>query len=247
MKAAQILATYFGKRRTYPYNVENTIEILRKQIENLKILDTGYDSDLIIVNHDSGNVDGHEFLKQVDGIKLKNGVVRILNRPIINHDMSFGSYKYAFYKHQNEYDFWFFNEDDILPMTSNFVGDMISMLESDTNTGFVAALQFTDAPVHHFRFDSNEYIIETGGSPAHAHGGVGMTSTKIIRDVHSKFPDYLNTPNINYGGESILENGGYGGEGVEVKFTHIFIEAGYKLKCYSDGTKFKRLQDGRNL
>ena len=247
MKAAQILATYFGERRTYPYDVENTIEILKKQIENLKTLDTGYNSDLVIVNHDSGNTDAHEFLNQVDNMELKNGVVRVLNRPIINHDMSFGSYKYAFHKYQNEYDFWFFNEDDILPVVGNFIGDMINLLESDSKVGFVAALQFTDDPVHHFTIDSDGHITGTGVSPAHAHGGVGMTSTTILKDVCNKFPDYLNTPNINYEGESILKNGGYGGEVVEVDFTHTFIKAGYKLKCYSDGSKFKRLQDGRNL
>jgi hypothetical protein len=124
---------------------------------------------------------------------------------------------------------------------------MVDILQTDDKVGFVAALQFTDAPAHHFIFDENDYIIRTGGHNPHAHGGVGVTSTKVIKDVVNKFPHYLNTPNINHNGESILTEGGYGGEGVEVSFTHIFVEAGYKLKCYSDGFKFKRLQDGRNL
>jgi hypothetical protein len=251
MKAVQVLATYFGERRTYPFNIDNTIKILNKQIENLKTIDTGYDSDLLIVNHDNGSVKGNEFLKQVENTILKNGIVRILNRPIINHDVSFGSYKYAFYKYQNEYDFWFFNEDDILPMTNNFIGDMIDLLKNDSNVGFIAALQFVKginitSDTHTFKFDENNYIISTGNHQPHAHGGVGVTSTSIIKDIVNKFPSYLDTPNINYNGNSTL-SGGYGGDGLEVDFTNIFVKAGYKIKCYSDGAKFTRLQDGRSL
>lgn len=246
MKAAQVLATYFGNRRSFPFNKNGVINTINKQIETLQELDLGYDTDLLIVNHDIKDSEVYEFLSKIENIKLKNGIVKIINRSIINNDMSFGSYKYAFYKFQNEYDYWFFNEDDILPLRSKVVKEMIDMLESDLNLGFIPALNFLNS-VHEFKIDNLGYILSTGiwNHPPHAHGGVGLTSKKILLKIKNIFPEYFQTPNII--NENAISSGGYNGDHVEIEFTNIYVKAGYKLKCCSDGTYFKRLQDGRTL
>jgi hypothetical protein len=249
MKAAQILATYFGTRRTYPFNREGVMDVLNKQIATLCELDLGYDTDLVIVNHDNQDPLAHDFLNSLEGMQLKNGVVKILHRPIINQDLSFGSYKYAFHMLQSNYDYWFFNEDDILPLKTGLIQNMIDMLENDNTVGFVAALQYINC-VHVFGFDENGYITTTGGHLPHAHGGVGLTSTKKLNELAIKDPTYFQTPNISQSNNPTpIENleGGYGNDNIEIDFTHAFIKVGLNLVCSSDGTDFLRLQDSRLL
>lgn len=249
MKVAQILATYFGIRRTYPFNREGVCDVLNKQIAALRELDLGYDTDLIIVNHDNQDPFAHEYLNSLDGLQLKNGEVRILHRPILNQDVSFGSYKYAYYMLRTQYDYWFFNEDDILPQKPGLIRNMISKLESDDSVGFVAALQFTNY-VHAFKFNEKGHITSTGGHIPHAHGGVGLTSTSMLDRLAAINPTYFQTPNILQ--EEGLNStpslvGGYGGDSMEVEFTNAFVKAGFNLVCSSSGEDFLRLQDGRLL
>jgi hypothetical protein len=249
MKAAQILATYFGTRRTYPFNREGVFNVLNKQIETLRELDLGFDTDLVIVNHDNQDPLAHKFLSSLDGLQLKNGEVKILHRPIINQDVSFGSYKYAFHALRSSYDYWFFNEDDILPLKPGLIQSMVNVLERDSAVGFVAALKFTNC-VHVFEFDENGYIKSTGGTTPHAHGGVGLTSTTVLDRLVEISPSYLQTPNIlqSLGLKDLAGcDGGYGEDGAEIDFTNVFVKAGFKLACSSDGTDFLRLQDGRLL
>tara|TARA_R110001592_G_scaffold362080_1_gene674845 strand:- start:3052 stop:3798 length:747 start_codon:yes stop_codon:yes gene_type:complete len=248
MKSAHVLATYFGDRRNYPQNKYQVVEVLNTQIESLYNLDVGVDCDLLIVNHDINDPEVYEYLNSIEGISLKNGSIKILNRPIINKDLSFGSYKYAFHTFENEYDYWFFNEDDIFPLRENYMKEMIDIIENDSLIGFVAALTFSK--VHNFIFDDKGYIDRVGifNHPPHAHGGVGLTTTKILQDLREKCPSYFNTPNINPLLEtSTSPEGGYGGDYIEIDFTNQFCKAGYKLKDYSNGTYFRRSQTGETL
>jgi hypothetical protein len=248
MKAVQVIATYFGERRNYPSNILQVTEVLNQQIGFLQDFDVGCDCDLLIVNHDTKNPQVHDYLSSLSGIKTKNGIVRILHRSIISNDLSFGSYKYAFYKLENEYDYWYFTEDDILPLKENYIKEMINIIEGDPLIGFVAALTFNK--VHNFSFDEDGYIKTVGTSwshPPHAHGGVGLTTTKILQNLRTKLPSYFNTPNINNSINNTTLKGGYAGDNIEIEFTNAFTQIGYKLKAYSPGTYFKRLQDGQLL
>ena len=46
-----VVSTFFGKRRTIPSGVDETIRCLDQYIDYLAQLDSGVDSDIIIVNH----------------------------------------------------------------------------------------------------------------------------------------------------------------------------------------------------
>lgn len=250
-KAAHILATYFGDRRHYPHNKNGVIEVIKKQIDLHKTLDLGYPTDLIITNHDV-ELDGvYEFLNQFDGIPTYNGVVRILNRPFFEADISCASYKYAFFKYKDEYDYWYFNEDDVLIQHTHLIKDMIDLLNDDPALGFIAASNFIKHNVHLFTHDVDGYIIQTGGHAPHAHGGCGLTSTKILSKICTKYPDFMNTANIRHEafGESVEKKppGGYMEGEHEIDFTYRFIQAGYKMKCISKGDSFLRLQDGISI
>lgn len=242
MKAVQVLATYFGNRRNFPFDAVQVAEVLNQQITNLYTLDVGCDCDLLIVNHDIQSPGVYDYLSDIKGTQIKNGEVKVLNRPIVNKDLSFGSYKYAFHKLQNEYDYWFFNEDDILPLKENYIKEMIDVMDKDPSIGFVAALNFAKA--HPFSFDEDGYIQKTSFHPPHAHGGVGLTSTKILKTLNHQLPEYFNTPNINPTSTPTLSVGGYDSDNIEINFTNAFTQIGYKLKLYNSKNNFKRLQDG---
>lgn len=250
-KAAQILATYFGDRRHYPHNKDGVVELINKQVEWHKTLDLGYPTDLIIVNHDIELNGVQEFLNEFDGTATYNGIVRILHRPFFEADISYASYKYAFFKYKDEYEYWYFNEDDVLIQHISLIKDMIDLLDSDPTLGFIAASNFIKHRVHLFTYDADGYIIGTGDHVPHAHGGCGLTSTKILSEICTKYPDFMNTANIRHEvfGESIEKKtpGGYMEGEYEIDFTYRFIQAGYKMKCISNGSSFLRLQDGASL
>lgn len=246
MKAVQVMATYFGNRRHYPNNAFEVTELLERQVDHLKNFDLGYPTDLLIVNHDKGYEDGRDFLQSIEGTVLRNGVVRTLNRPWVSNDLSFGSYKYAFHKYQDEYAYWYFNEDDVIIEHKNLMLDMIELLNSDPNLGYIATSNFITGQ-HQFVLDDNGYIIGTGGHIPHAHGGAGLTSTKIFKQVCEKFPEFMNTANLL--GENEIKQGAtvYTDDNEEINFSHTFIKAGFQIKCISKGHSFLRLQTGEHI
>jgi hypothetical protein len=251
MKAVQVFATYFGNRRHFPYNQEGVEALIEKQIEHLKQIDLGHPTDLLIVNHDI-NLEGVcDFLNKFEGVGLRNGAVRILHRPFFEADLSYASYKYAFHHYNTEYDYWFFNEDDIQIECPSLIKRMIDMLDEDPSLGYIAAYDYSHRGVHRFHYDNQGYIVGTGGHKPHAHGGCGLTSTNIMSDVISKFPEFMMTANIRHETlNTYVEQrppGGYIEGPAEIDFTYKFIEAGYKMKCISDGHSFVRLQDNLTL
>jgi len=235
-KVAKVLAFYFGDRRHYPHNKEGVINLFKKQINAHSTLNPGVNMDLIIINHDTQDQEVYDLLNQYDGKKISTGKIRIVHRPRISNDISFGSFKYAFYLFQKEYDYWFFSEDDLLPLTNGIVPELIHILDNDKDTGFVGALNFINH-VHTYTID-NGYIT----SHDHIHGGTGLTSTNKIKQVIEKIPDFLNIPNIV--GLSEEEISDYNGaEGYEIWFTRNFIEAGFKLKVKNSLNNFFHLRE----
>lgn len=230
-KVAKVLAFYFGNRRHYPHNKEGVIDLFKKQIKSHSTLNPGVNMDLIIVNHDTQDQEVYDLLNEYDGKNISTGKIKIIHRPRISNDISFGSFKYAFYLLQNEYDYWFFSEDDILPLTNGVVPELIYILNNDEKAGFVGALNF----VNH----SHSYSLEEGYivSHDHIHGGTGLTSTNKIKQVIEKIPDFLNTPNIvGLNQEEISDYSG--AENQEIWFTKNFIEAGFKLKLKNSVDNF---------
>lgn len=247
MKAVQVMATYLGQRRHYPRNKQEGFDLLKKQIYYHKHLNLGAECDLLIVNHDDGDVEVQNFLNQYEGEQIFNGQVRILSRPRISFDLSFGSYKYAFFHYQNDYDYWYFNEDDVIILETGAVKNMIDILEGDSSTGFVAASNFSHNK-HAFTFDENGYITSTGGHRPHAHGGAGLTSTKIYNEVWAANPHFMQTPNILELTSPLSTSYTYASDSqMEIEFTNIFTTLGYKIKAYSDGKKYLRLQSRETI
>jgi len=251
MKVAKVLAFYFGDRRYYPKTKEGTIDLFKKQIENHRIIDPGVYQDLIIVNHDKGEEDIKTFLNEYDGQDVFNGKIKIIHRPLISPDLSFGSYKYAFYLLQDKYDYWFFSEDDIMVLNNNITKKMIYYFnrEPNLNLGFIAALNYNGKLGHRAYPLEDGYISKADGY-AHAHGGMGLTSTKIMKKVAELVPEYLQTPNIqqiNHPQIQIPENLYKGEHGYEIGFTNDFVKAGFNLKPFESNDYFLHIRENTTL
>ena len=236
-KVAKVLAFYFGDRRHYPKNKEGVIDLFKTQIKTHQTLNPGVNMDLIIVNHDTQDQDVYDLLNEYDGQDVSTGKIKVIHRPIISSDLSFGSYKYAFHLFQNEYDYWFFSEDDILPLTNGVVPELINILNSNEDVGFVGALKY---PHTHYYTLEDGYII----SHDHIHGGCGLTSTIKMKKVAEIIPTYLQTPNIlNEEIKNKIVDDYLGEHTFEISFTQDFINTGFKLKVKNSLDNFSHIRE----
>ena len=139
IKCCKIVSTYFGKRRFYPQEEENTIEMLKDFVEHEKTIDPGVEKlDVIFVNHNCGNVKGNKFLDSLDGKKIYNGNIRTIHRPWDKgKGVCLGSFDYGVKLFKDQYDYIFVQEDDYKIMHSGYYGEGIRILEDDKKTAFV--------------------------------------------------------------------------------------------------------------
>tara|TARA_R110000744_G_scaffold78686_2_gene154973 strand:+ start:318 stop:1268 length:951 start_codon:yes stop_codon:yes gene_type:complete len=139
IKCCKIVSTYFGKRRFYPQEEENTIEMLKDFVEHEKTIDPGVEKlDVIFVNHNCGNVKGNKFLDSLDGKKIYNGNIRTIHRPWDKgKGVCLGSFDYGVKLFKDQYDYIFLQEDDYKIMHSGYYGEGIRILEDDKKTAFV--------------------------------------------------------------------------------------------------------------
>ncbi len=134
-----VISTYFGERRTEPSGLSNTKDYIYDLLQFLRKLDSGVDSDIILVNHECDEKYDPEresvrFVSSFDGVKTINGEIKVLNRPR-NSGMgaSFKSFDYAFKKFKDQYDYWFFIEDDVGISLSKYFLYSINQLQEEFN------------------------------------------------------------------------------------------------------------------
>ena len=198
---------------------ESIIDLIKLNIEKELSCDPGADVDLIIVNNDTGWKLGRSYLDGIDNIKLPRGIVRIFHRE--NYGRSFGGYNFAFEKLRTEYDYFIFTEDDILLTKDNYALLGIESFEKINNCGFVAYQSLTD----------KSFLNLSKEDTLHAHGGVGLSSTKVLTNLYKKsgnLPYAIQETSQDY--EDIIRYG-------EVNFTNKISKLGYRLINIPSDTK----------
>lgn len=135
----KIVSTYFGERHNYPYNSEDTIEMLGDLTKHEKEINPGVDNlDIIFVNHDCHNKEGNYFINSLDGTDVYCGKVRVIHRPWDDGGgVSMASFNYAFNEFSEEYDNWFFQEDDYKIMLPGYYGVGVGLLDSNEGVAFI--------------------------------------------------------------------------------------------------------------
>lgn len=202
MKSAKVISVYIGPRRNMNNNLitnEQCIDFLRLQVENEQINDPGFSMDVIIINNNTDNVDANIYIDSLNNQEIYNGKIRVFHRNNIGG--SFGAFSHAFDLIANDYDYFLFNEDDIMILNPGYMSRAIEMLESDSTIGFVS-------------FSPISYQ-----EPLHCGGGFGVTSKIILDQVKSA---YNKLPYVESNIYSDFERS-------EVEFTNCIRRLGYQL------------------
>jgi hypothetical protein len=136
----KVVATYFGPRRRVPSGVDETIALLKLVVARDKKVDAGRPMDTVLVNHDVSEIVpaaqvGREWLDAIDGQKTRNGHIRVLHRPW-QHGIggSFASFNFAFAAFRDEYEYWFFTEDDVMPVADGYFEQAVHQLTASPRT-----------------------------------------------------------------------------------------------------------------
>ena len=171
---AKVVVVYLGPRRFRPQNAKEGYRLLNFLIEQELSLDPGCACDTLIVhNRDpdaAHNADPwvqrcEELLESINGTPTPGGEIRLVVRE--NMGISFGAYHHAFEHWRHLYDYWLFTEDDQVLIKPGCFGKAIEQMEGDPSIGFVALVG--TSPYREF--------------PPHAHGGVGVSSRHVLREV----------------------------------------------------------------
>jgi len=177
----------------------------------------GADVDLIFVNNKIGNKDFDNFILDLNHTKLPHGEIYTIESD--NIGWSFGAYNAGYKKFRNNYNFFIFTEDDTLITRENYASIGLDTFFNTENCGFVA-----------YSGLSSSAFSERSKRTLHAHGGIGLTSKKILDhviSVNNKLPFCID--NSSY--KSVIMEG-------EVRFTNIIHELGYTLTEIPNSQKY---------
>ena len=231
MKVAKIVATCFkaksvvlktkltGDPLGYYFHSQNFtttkdfINLINLHVELDKSTNPGNDLDLILVNSDVGNIEGNNYINSLNNIKINRG--KILSYTRNNKGLSFGAFSDAFKKFRSQYDYFLFTEDDVLIYKENYSKEGIDLLNNNKNNGFVSYVGVTKIKSYHRKF------LNLKKSEAYScHGGIGLSSTKILNKIYNKDDKLPHYDGIDYK-KGIM----FG----EIMFTSNIIKEGYKL------------------
>lgn len=200
---------YFSHSQNFPTR-ESVLDLIDFTLQNEVKCDPGLPVDVLIVNNDTKWEEGNRFLQKIDGKALRNGRVRVLNRP--NFGRSFGAYNHAFTIFGEEYSYFLFTEDDVLICRDGYASMGVQHFVRSDRCGFVAYLGVSYKSLNLSREDSIA-----------AHGGVGLTSSDILRAVvrrHGCLPHCRDGASQEY--LDIIREG-------EIAFTNTIYKMGYRL------------------
>lgn len=166
MKCAKIIVTYFGQRRTVHNTPDYIFNFFDKMIKNELSIQNEINTDIFIVINSIDIEKENQIIEELNNKKTNNGKIICVKRN--NVGGPFGAYFQIFKDFQDQYQYWFFCEDDILIYKNGYMKEFVEFLDSDDSLGFVCLAPIAQAPMPH------------GG------GGVGLTSTEKFLKAYSQ-------------------------------------------------------------
>lgn len=209
-RLCSVIALYTGKRpvtqRSQYYTQWYGAQLVKCLIGYHEHIDAGLDYDTVIIcNRENDNTlnEAEKLLQSYNGKPTKNGKFIIEFRE--NKGISFGAYHCAYNKFKNEYDYFFFTEDDVIFSEKNWYKNVYyrwKELELDApDLGFLC-VKGIGRKVH------------TG---IHCHGGIGLTSKKILELVVNTELEHFDWDSTTYNGDRLK------GEKLETRFTSRIV------------------------
>jgi hypothetical protein len=165
---------WFDHAQNYP-DEPAIIGLLELQIQQISTVDPGCEVDFIIINNDVGSSKGNRYLKSLDGKSTPYG--RIMTQSRGNFGRAFGAYSYAFDLYRDAYDFFLFTEDDVLINYRHYYSLGLELLAVHDYAAFLAYIGL-----------SSRGIGQGTGAPFfHAHGSVGLASSKVLASLYERY------------------------------------------------------------
>lgn len=195
---------------------DEVINLIRFNLEYEESIDPGYERDILIVSSNSDAFQkGKIFLESINNQKINRGTVFSLMRKNIGY--SYGAYNAGFQKYQDQYDFFIFQEDDLICHQPNYLKTAVEIWKNTPNCGFVPFIASTRVLKSHrkaLNISSNEIVS--------CHGGHGMSSRDVLKAVTKK---YGNLPFNAKEDQNYIDHLRDG----EIMFTYSIKKVGYEF------------------
>ena len=215
MKCCKVICFWFGWRRQFSNNVSNITELVPAIVNTELNIENGIDTDVLFVVNKS-NTELDNSLDQYDGMKTKNGTIKVIKRD--NIGLSFGAYLTAFSQFKNEYDYWFFSEDDVIIYHENYMKSFVDFWEKNKEQlGFIAL-----APISNY-------------GKLHCGGGCGLVSTDWMKKTYNDSDIIRILQNYStYEEQYDIADSTLGSENAEVLFSSSFVHGGKTIMNHSE-------------
>lgn len=213
---------YFAHSQNFTTE-KSIIELLKINIDIERNLDPGIDMDVAIISSNSKKwLDGFNFLSEMHNSPIIRGKIICETRENIGY--SYGSYNFGFNKFQDQYDYFIFQEDDMICYETNYVKEAIDIWNKTPNCGFVPFIESTRVNKSHRNALGLNKNIRVS-----CHGGHGMSSRKVLKEVYQKYGMLPHNDEVGQTYLNHLRNG-------EIMFTYSIRTLGY---CFSELPKNK--------
>ncbi len=206
---------FFGHSQNYT-SEEEVIRLLKFNLDYENRIEPGYQRDILIVSSNSKNFEnGVDFLRSINNTKINHGKIYTMMRENIGY--SFGAFNAGFQKYQDEYDFFIFQEDDLVAHVPNSLSLAYEIWEKTDKCGFVPFISATKVEKSHrdaLNIKKNEVVS--------CHGGHGMSSREVLKEVTKKYGSLPYNKNKDQKYLDHLRDG-------EIMFTYSIKKIGYSF------------------
>lgn len=195
---------------------EDIINLLKFHLDYEEKIGAGLNQDILIVSSNSMEFkEGEKFLRSLENREINGGKIFIMLRENIGY--SFGAFNAGFQKFKNDYDFFIFQEDDLVTHIPNYLKLAIDIWNKKDNCGFVPFIASTKVAKSHrkaLNIPKNEIVS--------CHGGHGMSSAKVLKNVTKEFGSLAYNSNESQEYIDHLREG-------EIMFTYSIKLLGYEF------------------
>jgi len=234
MKCCKIISTHFNHRKernrghwagvTWPSHIQFGLDpqgvliMLKDQISIETDVDAGVKCDTIIVNGRAGFKEGDDYVRSINGQKTLCG--KIFSIEMDNIGGQFGAYNLAYKIHEGKYDYWMFDEDDIVVTGHHYYKKLINRLGVD---------EYCYALIGLGRADRHTRRLGKVCPP----GAMLLVNKKILE--HLKRVDGMLPHPIKSGHKSRVQKG-------ELAFSLRIYDLGYKIVYYGKSKQGKTVE-----
>jgi|TARA_B110000438_G_scaffold164717_1_gene157609 hypothetical protein len=171
---------FYGHSQNFT-SENDVINLLKFNLNYENLIDPGHDRDILVVSSNSKAFDkGQAYLESINNTKIKRGTIFTMMRENIGY--SFGAYNDGFQKFQDNYDYFIFQEDDLVSHIPEYLKIAYQIWIDTDQCGFVPFIAATKVGRSHRRalgISRNEIVS--------CHGGHGMSSKKVLQSVTKEF------------------------------------------------------------